>query len=98
MTHRLIVPKFWKYRHRKHGMQELPPGEYSVPDQIPMDVADRCVNEGMGTLYRVRMPAFIPVAGVVVDSARDEQPVKRRGRPRKGPAPENKVLHVAENK
>lgn len=89
---RLIVPKDWRYRHPKRGVQVLSAGEYSVPDQVSLEISNRAILEGVATSYRVRLPESVVVPV--------EAPVKRgRGRPRKGPAPENRALGAApENK
>lgn len=92
---RLIVPNPWRYRHPKRGMQIMPAGEYSVPEQVSHEVADRAVSQGVATKYRVRMPESVTMDRTV------SQPTGPRGRRRKakGPAPENMALGPApENK
>lgn len=95
MKYRLSVPRTWRYRDHKRGYRELAPGDYSVPDQVPQDIAERAVDQGMGTMTIVREPAKPDEPS----PQPPQQPVTRgrRGR-RKGPAPENKVGHVSENK
>lgn len=105
---RLIVPKPWKHRDPKRGVQVLPAGEYSVPGDVSEALAERAVAEGMATSYRVRMPESVVVPVEVPQVAIEEaepvealeaEPVKKkRGRPRKGPAPENKACAAPENK
>lgn len=99
---RLVVPNPWKHRDPRNGIQVLPAGEYSVPDQVSEALAQRAITEGMATSYRVRMPesVIVPAEPVEVEAAEADEPVKKkRGRPRKGPAPENKAFGAApENK
>lgn len=100
---RLIVPKPWKHRDPKLGVQVLPAGEYSVPGEVSEALASRAITEGMATTYHVRMPesVVVPVEPVEIEAV-EAEPVeqkKKRGRPRKGPAPDNKAHGAApENK
>jgi hypothetical protein len=102
--HRLVVAKTFRYRDHKRERRELPPGEYLVPDQISLAAAKQCAEQGLGKLHEIVMPACPPpaVRPQPLNNERSEQavahkPRRRRGR-RKGPAPENKIVHAAENK
>lgn len=107
MQYRLKVIGAWHYRDRRRGLQVLGAGVYSVPHQVEERLARLCVDQGMGHLYEVRLPdaakplpALEPVSDGYVSkpTASAHPPKRKRGKRRKGPAPENKIVHVAENK
>lgn len=84
------VTKPWRYRHPQRGMQVLPPGEYRVPAQLPAELAERAIADGVAVMRQ-------SIEEVT------QQPAPRRGWPkgkkRKWRAPENMALAGApENK
>jgi hypothetical protein len=100
MKYRLNVPRLWKYRDHKRIYRELAPGQYLIPNQLPLDIAERAVDQGMATLQAIpeRPPAPRPQISAPPPPETPETPAKRgRGR-RKGPAPENKIAHAPEDK
>lgn len=107
MTFTINILRAWRFRHRKHGAQVLSPGVYYVPDQIEERYALLAIDQGMAV--RMNPPVIPPVEApqavreivLPVNAQSDYAPAKaprKRGRPRKHQAPENKLLHVAENK
>lgn len=95
MSYRIVTTKPWRYRDPKRGVRVLEPGVYDVPKDLPERIGQLCVDQGMA---RKLTPPATPreedraklVKGIVAP--------RKRGRPRKTPAPENKALHVAEDK
>lgn len=84
------VIKPWRHRHPQRGMQVLPPGEYRVPTQLPTELAERAIADGVAVMRETKQEII-------------EQPAPRRGWPkgrrRKLRAPENRALAGApENK
>lgn len=87
MEFNIDIAKPWRYRDRKRGIREIVPGTYRVPDDLPSEVAELAVQQGMGKKWVPQSPVAIATA------------VRKRGRPRKYPAPENKMLpNASENK
>jgi hypothetical protein len=93
--YQLEIIKPWRYRDRARGSQTLVPGLYDVPSQVSAALAARAVAEGMGhpreRIQQVPLAEQSPVlAGL---------PKRKRGRPRKYPATNDRSLGVApENK
>lgn len=73
-------------------MCELAAGQYRVPDQVDGRIADLCVAQGMGRMVEDESA----LASAPVDDQATFR--RRRGKRRKGPAPENKLAHAPENK
>lgn len=108
MTFAINILRAWPFRHRKRGAQVLSPGVYYVPDQLEERYALLAIDQGMAV--RMSPPATLPRAAppvappepiepaVVVDCPTAPEPPRRRGRRRKGAAPENKLFDAAENK
>jgi hypothetical protein len=110
MTYQIRTHREWRYRHPKKGISVLPPGLHNVPADLPEAVAELAVLQGMA--QKLAPPASpvrefvsrLPDEGSSRVNERATELVKeiakprKRGRPRKGPAPENKALHVAEDK
>jgi hypothetical protein len=97
MNYQITTERPWPYRHPKKGRTVLQPGIYSIPEQLPYDIAELAVSQGVAkrSMLQVNLPPRVINA---VETITDAVTKKRRGRPRKGPAPENKALHVAEDK
>lgn len=97
MTYQITTERPWPYRHPKKGRAVLTPGVYAVPEQLPYEVAELAVAQGVAkrSVLQIDLPPHVINA---VDAITDAMTKKRRGRPRKTPAPDNKALHVAENK
>jgi hypothetical protein len=96
LNFQIITSRHWRYRHPKKGWSVLEPGAYLVPEHLPTEVAELAITQGMAkrvSAPKVDLPPRVINAVETITNA----VVKRRGRPKKA-APENKALHVAENK
>ena len=109
MTFAINILRAWPFRHRKRGAQVLSPGVYYVPDQIEERYALLAIDQGMAV--RMNPPAtprvevapppveeIVPTAPVQPEPPVSAKPPRKRGRRRKGAAPENKLFDVAANK
>lgn len=79
--------------HRSIQGTRLPklwhPGRYRIPEDMPAEIADDCLKAGTA-----KQVAYFPRPAAPVSTA-----PRKRGRPRKHPAPENKLQPTpAENK
>lgn len=102
MKFAINILRAWRFRHRTKGAQELPPGVYYVPDQVEERYALLAIDQGMAR--RMSPPATVPAvvppvapadpipAAVVEDPPTAPEPPRKRGRRRKGAAPENKAV------
>lgn len=110
MDYKIVIARPWQYRHRRRGYVTAEPGTYLVPEQMEPYAAELAVLQGMAVRHEINLPA-IPVSEepeteapaeqepAAKPTASAERPKGRRGRRRrKGPAPENKIVHAPENK
>lgn len=94
MDYEIKTDRAWRYRHPKRGREELAPGTYRVPEDLPEAVARRAIDEGVAIKSVIARPSDVdPVQ-------RTSAPVRRTRKAKaKGPAPENRALFGApENK
>ena len=96
MIYQITTERPWNYRHPKKGRMVLTPGVYAVPDQLPYAIAELAVSQGVAkrSVLQIDLPPRVINA---VETITDVMTKRRRGRPKKA-APENRALHVAENK
>ena len=90
MDYKITLTKPWPYRHPTKGRSVLAPGTYAIPEDLPDIVGLRAIGEGIAE--RIEVEKISESVAVIATAP------KRRGRPRKTPATQNKLANVAENK
>lgn len=92
MDYQIQTERPWRYRHPKNGFSVLDPGVYNVPHDLPANLAELALAQGVA---RKMTPPAAPAPVKPVETIAEGP--RKRGR-RKGKAPENKALDAPENK
>jgi hypothetical protein len=50
MGYRIFIARGWACSHRGAAAVEYKPGEYTVPEEMPEHLAQRCLREGRGRI------------------------------------------------